>query len=70
MVSFANVFAILAFNILTSIFWFAGFVALAVLVQDIRDTQYIHDTYGGARDSLGKWCGIMTAALVFSFFQG
>ena len=53
---FANKFAIFGLDVLTMLFWFAGFIALAVH----RDEDLT---------CVGRLCSTMTAACVFGAFE-
>ena len=55
---FANKFAILALDALTMLFWFSGFIALAV---------YRDDFVGGCHGF--RVCKTVTAAIVFGAFE-
>ena len=64
---FAHVHAILALDALTMLFWFAGFIALAVLYHDIVDVANFE--YFTGCGALGDYCGVSEAAVVFGAFE-
>ncbi len=70
--SIAHPFALLALDLLTTLFWFAGFIALAVYDHNLHDVGfgdiYNGDVYG-ACSVLGNYCGLITAAVVFGAFE-
>ena len=53
---FAHKFVVLAVELITALFWFAGFIALAVLLSDFSCRG-------------GRVCGSMKAATAFSAFN-
>ena len=55
--SLAHPFALLGVEALTMLFWFAGFIALAVFVQD----HFVVCS--------GSVCGSLTAAIIFGAFE-
>lgn len=55
---FANKFAILALDAVTMLFWFSGFIALAVYRND--DLEFCHGV---------RVCNTITAAAVFGAFE-
>ena len=65
--SFAHVHAILALDALTMLFWFAGFIALAVLYHDIVNVANF-EFFAGC-GALGDYCGVSEAAVVFGAFE-
>ncbi|KAL6718543.1 hypothetical protein ACLMJK_004635 [Lecanora helva] len=68
--SLAHPFAILGLDAVTMIFWFAGFIALAVFDNDIHDD--LNYEFGSSRRGcgyIGNFCGIITAAVVFGAFE-
>ena len=74
--SVANVFAILALDALTMLFWFAGFIALAVFYHRLNDTDLVFDIgfgYGAVRTceaaGIKGLCKQMEAAAVFGAFE-
>ena len=75
--SFANVFAILALDALTMLFWFAGFIALAVLYHNLEDSSILYDfgySYVGAVSTcdgagIKSVCQQIEAATVFGAFE-
>ena len=75
--SLANVFAILALDALTMLFWFAGFIALAVLYHQLEDSAFLVDFayvgYGTVRTcseaGIKGVCQQMEAAVVFGAFE-
>ena len=75
MPSLAHVFAILALNALTMLFWFAGFIALAVFHHQLEDSGYfVGDIYGDIADfgfcsALPTYCKQIEAATVFGAFE-
>ena len=61
----------LGLDALTMLFWFAGFIALAVFDRDLHDVDvitYFGNEYRGC-DFLGNLCGTITAAVVFGAFE-
>ena len=64
---FAHVHAILALDALTMLFWFAGFIALAVLYHDIVDVANFE--YFAGCGALGDYCGVSEAAVVFGALE-
>ncbi len=71
--SLAIPFAMLALDALTMLFWFAGFIALAVFDRDLHYNYYGY--FGGVLykgegcDVIGNLCGVITAAVVFGAFE-
>ena len=57
------------------LFWFAAFIAVAVLHHNLNDTGYSYDFYygivytGSACDFNGSYCKTMEAAAVFGAFE-
>lgn len=73
--SLANVFAILALDALTMLFWFAGFIALAVLYNAVQDSAVL-TRIGFADVDVENTCDYdrglcreMEAAVVFGAFE-
>lgn len=70
----AHPFAMLALDALTMLFWFAGFIALAVFRHSASEV-YIGDGFGdyynacGSGGIVGRWCGEMEAASVFGALE-
>ena len=64
---FAHVHAILALDALTMLFWFASFIALAVLYHDI--VYVANFEYFDGCGALGDYCGVSEAAVVFGAFE-
>ncbi|KAL8787970.1 MAG: hypothetical protein Q9195_007514 [Heterodermia aff. obscurata] len=75
--SLANIFAILALDALTMLFWFAGFIALAVLYHRLEDSAYVFgDGFGYfgyvrtcAAAGIKSICQQIEAAVVFGAFE-
>lgn len=65
--SIAHVHAILALDALTMLFWFAGFIALAVWYHDFVNAANFELFAGCA--ALGDYCGVLEAAVVFGAFE-
>ena len=65
----ANSFALLAVDALTMLFWFAGFIALAVFHSDFEDAADDAPFIIGGCDALGNLCRVMEAAVVFAAFE-
>ncbi|KAL9127812.1 MAG: hypothetical protein Q9217_003372, partial [Psora testacea] len=63
----ANVFAIVAVDALTMLFWFAGFVALAVFHRDLEDAAGFLSSDGC--DALDNVCEVIEAAVVFGALE-
>ena len=66
----AHPFAIFGIDTLTMLFWFAGFIALAVFHHDLEDTV----TYVGYFANAGcsyyeNLCAVIEAAVVFGAFE-
>ena len=69
--SLAIPFAILALDALTMLFWFAGFIALAVFDRDLHNVGVVDlegDVFSGC-GLVGNLCGVITAAVVFGAFE-
>lgn len=67
LVSAANVFALVAVELLTTLFWFAGFVAYAVFHKNlVNAADYF---YLGGCDAIGSICGTVEAAVVFGALE-
>ena len=64
---YAHVHAITALDALTMLFWFAGFIALAVLYHDIVSVANFEFLSGCG--VLGDYCGVSEAAVVFGAFE-
>ena len=68
--SVAHPIAMLALDALTMLFWFAGFIALAVFRHNVGEV-YLGDVFGdlyntcGSGGILDRWCGELEAAAVF-----
>lgn len=59
--------ASLVLELLTMLFWFAGFVALAVFHRDlVNDANFF---FVGGCDDLGNTCGVIEAAVVFGALE-
>ena len=69
--SIAHVFAIMALDALTMLFWFAGFIALAVFRHDISDTgvEINYSDIFSACSLLSNICPTMEAAVVFGALE-
>ena len=70
MASVAHPIPMLALDALTMLFWFAGFIALAVFRHSVSEVylgDYFGDVYSacGSGGVLGRWCGELEAAAVF-----
>lgn len=70
----SHVFAILALNALTMLFWFASFIALAVWYHDLANSGIVFDDdfYFGAYQTcsvIGTYCHQVEAAVVFGAFE-
>lgn len=69
--AFAHPMAMLALDVLTMLFWFAGFIALAVFYHE-GERAYFPDGYGveyKACGFLGGYCGEIEAAAVFGALE-
>ena len=64
---YAHVHAMTALDAVTMIFWFAGFIALAVLYHDIVGVARYE--YFAACGALGDYCGVTEAAVVFGALE-
>ena len=64
---FAHVHAIAALDALTMLFWFAGFIALAVLYHDI--VAVANFEYFSGCGVLGDYCSVSEAAVVFGALE-
>lgn len=64
---FAHVHVMLALDALTMLFWFAGFIALAVLYHDIVGVANFE--YFAGCGALGDYCGVTEAAVVFGALE-
>ena len=75
MASAAHPIPMLPLDALTMLFWFAGFIALAVFRHELSESEaYYGDVFGdiysasvcgGSSGLLGRWCGELEAAAVF-----
>ena len=58
---------------LTTLFWFSGFIALAVFDRNLHRDYYFFGVYyagyGDACDAVGYLCPVITAAVVFGAFE-
>jgi len=71
MSSIAHPFALLALDLLTTLFWFAGFIALAVFDNSLHNVAFgdiYGDVYRGC-SVFGNFCALITAAVVFGAFE-
>lgn len=59
--------ASLVLELLTMLFWFAGFVALAVFHRDL--VNEIDFFFSGGCGALGNTCGVIEAAVVFGALE-
>ena len=69
--AFAHPMAMLGLDALTMLFWFAGFIALAVLHHQLEDV-YLDDGLGDAYKGCalaGGFCGDIEAAAVFGALE-
>ena len=68
--SLANVFVILALDALTMLFWFASFIALAVLYHDFdtNGANFFNFHAADTCDVYPGFCHQMEAAVVFGAF--
>lgn len=64
---YAHVHAITALDALTMLFWFAGFIALAVFYHDFVEVANYEYSAGCA--VTGDYCGVTEAAVVFGAFE-
>lgn len=74
MPSLAHVFAILALDALTMLFWFAAFIALAVFHHNLQNSAVVFGDgfYFGAYQTcsvIGTYCHQVEAAVVFGAFE-
>ncbi|KAK4695677.1 hypothetical protein P7C71_g2105, partial [Lecanoromycetidae sp. Uapishka_2] len=73
--SLAHVLAIFALNALTTLFWFAAFIALAVFYHDLENSAVIFGDgffFEGADQTcsvIGSYCHQIEAATVFGAFE-
>ena len=59
--------AAVGLDLLTALFWFAGFIALAVLYHDGFATDYYYSI--AFCDAIDNGCSVMEAAVVFGAFE-
>ena len=59
--------ASLVLELLTTLFWFAGFVALAVFHRDL--VNEVDFFFVGGCNALGNTCGVIEAAVVFGALE-
>ena len=67
----AHPMAMLGLDALTMLFWFAGFIAIAVLHHQLEDV-YLDDGFGDLYKGcglVGGLCGEIEAAAVFGAFE-